>query len=56
MKNSTYTKAELEELVYSQLLNINAMQDLLCNLQLQNKLVQKLNNELKEELNKFKGK
>ena len=38
-----YTKAELEEIVYKQLENLNAMHDLLSILKFQNDLIQNIN-------------
>lgn len=49
-----YTKAELEEIVYKQLENLNAMHDLLSILKFQNDLIQNINRTLREEVGQFK--
>ncbi|MCG8576668.1 MAG: hypothetical protein MI810_17450 [Flavobacteriales bacterium] len=49
-----YTKAELEEIVYKQLENLNAMHDLLSILKFQNDLIQNINRTLREEIGQFK--
>ena len=43
-----YTKADLEELVYSQLENLNAMHDLLSIMKHQNGLIKNANKKLKD--------
>ncbi len=49
-----YTKAELEEIVYKQLDNLNAMHDLLSILKFQNDLIQNISRTLREEIGQFK--
>ncbi len=49
-----YTKAELEEIVYKQLENLNAMHDLLSIMKVQNDLIQSINQTLREEIGQFK--
>ena len=51
-----YTKADLEELVYSQLQNLNAMHDLLSIMKHQNDLIESANKKLKDEISEFKNK
>lgn len=50
-----YTKADLEELVYKQLENLDAMHDLLSIMKCQNDLTQKINQTLKRKLVKAKS-
>ncbi|MBL4643980.1 MAG: hypothetical protein JKY44_10360 [Flavobacteriaceae bacterium] len=49
-----YTKAHLEEIVFAQLENLNAMHDLLGILKFQNNLILKINTSLKQEISEFK--
>ncbi|WP_159245551.1 hypothetical protein [Tenacibaculum maritimum] len=49
-----YTKADLEEIVYKQLDNLNAMHDLLRIMKVQNDLIQNINQTLREEIGQFK--
>jgi hypothetical protein len=49
-----YTKADLEEIVYRQLENLNAMHDLLSIMKVQNDLIQNINQTLREEIGQFK--
>jgi hypothetical protein len=49
-----YTKADLEEIVYKQLENLNAMHDLLSIMKVQNDLIQGINQTLREEIGQFK--
>jgi hypothetical protein len=49
-----YTKADLEEIVYKQLENLNAMHDLLSIMKIQNDLIQNINQTLREEIGQFK--
>ena len=49
-----YTKADLEELVYCQLENLNAMHDLLKILKTQNELMENANKKLSDEVSDFK--
>ncbi|MBL6447642.1 hypothetical protein JMN32_15090 [Fulvivirga sp. 29W222] len=49
-----YTKADLEEIVYRQLENLNAMHDLLSIMKVQNDLIQSINQTLREEIGQFK--
>ena len=50
----TYTKSQLEELIYSQLENLNAMNDLISIMRHQNDLLKNANKKLKEEITDFK--
>lgn len=52
--NRRYTKADLEEIVYTQLDNLNAMHDLLGIMKVQNDLIQNINQTLREEIGQFK--
>jgi len=54
MSARTYTKADLEELVYRQLENLNAMNDLISIMRHQNDLLKNANKKLKEEITDFK--
>jgi hypothetical protein len=56
MGQSKYTKAELEELVFCQLENLNAMHDLLSIMKVQNELLHNVNKKLKDEISEFKEK
>ena len=49
-----YTKADLEQIVYKQLDNLNAMHDLLRIMKVQNDLIQNINQTLREEIGQFK--
>ena len=49
-----YTKADLEEIVYKQLENLNAMHDLLGIMKFQNDLIKNINQTLREEIGQFK--
>ncbi|UII74867.1 hypothetical protein LV716_11410 [Flagellimonas sp. HMM57] len=49
-----YTKAELEQVVYAQLENLNAIHDLLSIMKHQNELLEKANKKLKNEISDFK--
>lgn len=49
-----YTKADLEELVYCQLQNLNAMHDLLAIMKTQNELLENVNKKLSDEVSDFK--
>ena len=51
-----YTKADLEQIVYTQLENLNAMNDLLSIMKHQNELLEKANTKLKDEISGFKQK
>jgi len=51
-----YTKADLEQIVYSQLENLNAMNDLLSIMKHQNELLHNANKKLKDEISEFKEK
>lgn len=51
---NTYTKLQLEELIYSQLENLNAMNDLISIMRHQNDLLKNANKKLKEEITDFK--
>lgn len=52
--NKRYTKADLEQIVYKQLDNLNAMHDLLRIMKVQNDLIQSINQTLREEIGQFK--
>ena len=54
--NRRYTKADLEEIVYVQLENLNAMHDLLSIMKHQNELLNNANKNLKDEISEFKDK
>ena len=54
MGRYTYTKAQLEQIVYTQLENLDAMNDLLRIMKLQNELLDKANMKLKDEISEFK--
>lgn len=49
-----YTKSQLEELVFSQLENLNAMNDLITIMRHQNELLKNANKKLKDEITNFK--
>lgn len=49
-----YTKADLEQIVYKQLENLNAMHDLLGIMKFQNDLIHNINQTLREEIGQFK--
>lgn len=51
-----YTKADLEELVFCQLENLNAIHDLLNIMKVQNELLHNANKKLKDEISDFKEK
>ena len=51
-----YTKAELEEIVFTQLDNLNAVHDLLRIMKTQNELLENANKKLKDEVSDFKVK
>lgn len=51
-----YTKADLEQIVFTQLENLNAMHDLLSIMKLQNELLERANKKLKDEISDFKVK
>ena len=51
-----YTKADLEELVYCQLQNLNAMHDLLAIMETQNELLENVNKKLSDEVSDFRQK
>ena len=54
MGRSKYTKAELEQVVFTQLENLNAIHDLLRIMKLQNELIENANKKLKDEVIDFK--
>jgi HEAT repeat protein len=54
--SNRYTKADLEQIVYSQLENLNAMHDLLNIMKVQNELLHNANKKLKDEISEFKEK
>ena len=45
-----YTKADLDEIVYSQLENLDAMHDLLRIMKVQNELLDNANKKLRQEI------
>jgi len=45
-----YTKADLQDIVYTQLENLDAMHDLLAIMKHQNDLIQNINQKLKEKI------
>lgn len=49
-----YTKADLEKIVFTQLENLNAMNDLLSIMKVQNELIQNANKKLRDEISEFK--
>lgn len=49
-----YTKADLEEMVYLQQENLNAVHDLIGILKYQNNLLEEVNSQLKVEILRFK--
>lgn len=51
-----YTKADLEKIVFIQLENLNAMNDLLSIMKVQNELIQNANKKLRDEISEFKQK
>ncbi len=51
-----YTKADLEQIVYTQLDNLNAVHDLLRIMKHQNELLENANKKLKDEIEDFKKK
>lgn len=50
----TYTKAQLEQIVMAQLENLNAMNDLISIMRMQNELLHSANKKLKAEILAFK--
>jgi len=52
----TYTKADLEQIVMTQLENLNAINDLLSIMKVQNELLHNANKKLKDEISEFKEK
>ena len=54
MSKSRYTKAQLEEIVFTQLDNLNAIHDLLRIMKLQNELIENASKKLKDEILDFK--
>ncbi len=51
-----YTKADLERIVMTQLENLNAMNDLLSIMKVQNELLHSANKKLNDEISGFKEK
>lgn len=49
-----YTKSQLEALIFSQLENLNEMNDLISMMRHQNELLKRANKKLKEEITDFK--
>lgn len=54
--STRYTKADLEQIVYTQLENLNAMNDLLSIIKHQNELLRNANKKLKDEITEFNEK
>lgn len=54
MSRLRYTKEQLEQIVFTQLENLNAMNDLLKIMKLQNELIENTNKKLKDEISEFK--
>lgn len=54
--NRRYTKADLEQIVFVQLDNLNAMHDLLRIMKVQNELLENANKKLSDEISEFKDK
>lgn len=54
MPSPRYTKADLEQIVYTQLENLNAIHDLLRIMKVQNELIENANKKLKDEVLDFK--
>lgn len=54
MPSQKYTKAQLEQVVYTQLENLNAIHDLLRIMKIQNELIENANKKLKDEVIDFK--
>ncbi len=54
MPRPKYTKADLEQIVLTQLDNLNAIHDLLKVMKLQNELIENANKKLKDEIIDFK--
>ncbi|MGG8497284.1 hypothetical protein ACQY1Q_12775 [Tenacibaculum sp. TC6] len=54
--NKRYTKADLEQIVFVQLENLDAMHDLLSIMKHQNELLKKANKKLKSEISDFEQK
>ena len=50
MPSRKYTKAQLEQVVYKQLQNLNAIHDLLRIMKLQNELIENANKKFKDEI------
>ncbi|MEM1406569.1 MAG: hypothetical protein AAGG59_07330 [Bacteroidota bacterium] len=51
-----YTKADLEQIVFTQLENLDAVHDLLRIMKTQNELLENTNKKLKDEVSDFKVK
>jgi hypothetical protein len=54
MPSQKYTKAQLEQVVYTQLENLNAIHDLLRIMKVQNELIENANKKFKDEFLDFK--
>lgn len=52
--SKSYTKAQLEQIVYTQLENLNAMNDLIRIMKVQNELLENANKRLSDEISEFK--
>lgn len=52
----TYTKSDIEQIVFTQLENLNAMHDLLNIMKVQNELLRNADKKLKDEISEFKEK
>ena len=51
-----YTKADLEQIIHTQLQNLDAMHDLLRIMKVQNELIENANKKLRDEISEFKDK
>ena len=54
MSRLRYTKEQLEQIVFTQLENLNAMNDLLRIMKVQNEIIVNANKKLKDEISEFK--
>ena len=52
----TYTKADLEKIIMTQLENLNAMNDLVTIMKVQNQLLNNVNKRLQQEVSEVKDK
>ncbi|TGV00577.1 hypothetical protein [Flavivirga rizhaonensis] len=54
MPRTRYTKTQLEQIVFTQLENLNAIHDLLRIMKVQNELIDNANKKLRDEVIDFK--